>query len=300
MRDYPVIVSEDPLGTALTPKERGVALLRFFIFVGIAAVLIVIALFFVLNVFKINFNPDSGFDAWSLLVVQAVQAILIVLIPTTIMIWACREPSTYFGWGRTKRLRQLSVGVVTGLGLMTTLLLTLAHLGVLHFGLYPRSIGDAITHGLVYAMVFTFTAIAEEGFLRGYGLVQLSRAISFWPAALISSALFGALHLTHATETPLGLCQAGLVGLVCAYSFRRSGALWFAWGLHASWDFVQTFVFGVPDSGMVVPDALMHSTLSGPAWLTGSTAGPEGSLLALPITALAALIAHFTLKPPAS
>ncbi len=146
----------------------------------------------------------------------------------------------------------------------------------------------------------SLTAIAEEGFLRGYGLVQLSRAISFWPAAIISSLMFACLHLIHATETPTALAQAGCVGLMLSYSFLRSGGLWFACGFHAAWDFAQTFLFGVADSGMQAgSDVLMHSSLHGPAWLTGGSAGPEGSLLALPIIAAAAVIARFALKPRA-
>jgi len=55
--------------------------------------------------------------------------------------------------------------------------------------------GAALLHGLVYALSFTLVAISEEGLLRGYALIQLSRAISFWAAAIVTSAIFLALHL---------------------------------------------------------------------------------------------------------
>lgn len=292
--------NDNPLDVAVTRKGRGIALLRLLGFLAIAIGLTAAAIVLVVHVLKINVDFDADLNVRILLIAQALQAILMVVIPTAVMIRQGREPATYFGWGRADRLRQLGIGLVAGAGLMTALLLILALLGVFSFGSPSLSLLQAIPYGLGYALVFALTAIAEEGFLRGYGLVQLSRAISFWPAAVLTSVAFAALHLTHATETPSAIIQAGMVGFVWAYSFRRSGALWFACGFHAAWNFVQTFLFGVPDSGMLASDVLMHSSLHGAAWLTGGSAGPEGSVIALPITAVAAVIAYLALKPRAS
>lgn len=290
-------VHDNPLDRAATRKARITALLRLFCFLGIAIGLAAAAIFFFKHVLKLSLDFDTGLNVRILLIAQVLEAILMVVIPTAVMIRLTREPATYFGWGRSDRLRQLAIGLVAGAGFVTVLLLTLEFLGVFSFGSPSLPPMQAILRGLGYALVFSLTAIAEEGFVRGYALVQLSRAISFWPAAIITSAAFAALHLSHATETPAALLQAGAISLVLAYSFRRSGALWFAWGFHAAWDFAQTFVFGVPDSGMSASDVLMHSSLHGPAWLTGGSAGPEGSLLVWPITIAAAVIARFALKP---
>lgn len=257
-------VNDNPLETAATRKDRSAALLRLFGFLGIAILLTFAVVLLVVHVLKINIDLDAGLTVRTLLIAQALQAIVMVAIPTAIMIRLKREPATYFGWGRTDRLRQLGIGLFAGAGLMTTLLLLLALLGVFSFGSPTLSLMQAISHGFGYALAFVLTAVAEEGFVRGYGLVQLSRAISFWPAAIVTSLAFAALHLTHSTETPLALLQAGLIALVWAYSFRRSGGLWFACGFHAAWNFTQTFLFGVPDSGMSASDVLMHSNLHGP------------------------------------
>ena len=39
------------------------------------------------------------------------------------------------------------------------------------------------------------------------------------------------------------------------------------------------FFYSVPDSGTVAPGHLLKTSLHGPAWLTGGSAGPEGSAL---------------------
>jgi membrane protease YdiL (CAAX protease family) len=180
---------------------------------------------------------------------------------------------------------------------MTLMLGVMMALGGLSFEPPALNLTSTIANAGMFGVIFILTAISEEGLLRGYGFVQLARAISFWPAAIASSVIFAALHLGNASETPIGVGAVALVGLVLAYSFRRSGALWFAWGYHAAWDFAESFVYGVPDSGVVMPGALLAPSFRGSDWLTGGSAGPEGSLLILPALALLAVIAHFSLKP---
>jgi len=153
----------------------------------------------------------------------------------------------------------------------------------------------AALNGLGYAVFFALVAISEEGLLRGYGLVQLSRAISFWPAAIVTSVIFIVLHLGHKTESLVGLAQVGIIGMILAYSFRRTGALWFALGCHGAWDFAETYIYGVPDSGMTSPGAMSHIALQGPSWLTGGATGPEASWLVFPALAGMAAVVYFGL-----
>jgi hypothetical protein len=48
--------------------------------------------------------------------------------------------------------------------------------------------------------------------------------------------------------------------------------------MHASFDFGETFLYSVPDSGAIFPRHLSGATLAGPTWLTGGSAGPEASV----------------------
>ncbi len=76
-----------------------------------------------------------------------------------------------------------------------------------------------------------------------------------------------------------GLAGAGLIGLFFCLTLRRTGNLWFAVGFHAAWDWGESYFYSVPDSGTVAPGHLLKTSLHGPAWLTGGSAGPEGSAL---------------------
>ena len=74
---------------------------------------------------------------------------------------------------------------------------------------------------------------------------------------------------------------------------RRTGTLWFAVGMHAAYDFGETYLYSVPDSGMVFPGHLSSATLHGPAWLTGGTVGPEASVFDFVIFLLLFFVIHW-------
>jgi membrane protease YdiL (CAAX protease family) len=78
-------------------------------------------------------------------------------------------------------------------------------------------------------------------------------------------------------ESWTGIAGIVLTGLFWCFTLRRTGTLWFAVGMHAAFDFGETFLYSVPDSGTIFPGHLSSATLAGPTWLSGGTAGPEAS-----------------------
>lgn len=91
----------------------------------------------------------------------------------------------------------------------------------------------------------------------------------------------------------LGLLEVVATGLLFCLAIRRSGNLWFAVGFHAAWDWAETFFYGTPDSGLLGVGHLLNSSTRGPNWLTGGLAGPEGSIIAIFVLLLCALLIHF-------
>ena len=139
--------------------------------------------------------------------------------------------------------------------------------------------GSALLHwGALWAICFTFVALFEEFLFRGYTLFTLHTGIGFWPAAVLLSLLFAVVHLQNSGEGRIGVAAVFVVGMLWCLTVRRTGSLWLAVGMHAAYDFGETFLYSVPDSGMIFPGHLSSATLRGPAWLTGGTVGPEASL----------------------
>lgn len=137
-----------------------------------------------------------------------------------------------------------------------------------------------------WAVYFLLVGLFEDFLFRGYAQFTLARGIGFWPAALLLACTFGLVHRGNAGERWSGVFLAGLIGLFFCLTLRRTGALWFAVGFHAAWDWGETFFYSVPDSGTVEKGHLLSSTLHGPAWLTGGSVGPEGSVFCFLVIAL--------------
>jgi hypothetical protein len=151
------------------------------------------------------------------------------------------------------------------------------------FGGY--SFGALALHGpqivrwaVLWALCLTFVGLFEEFLFRGYSLFTLSSGVGFWLAASLLSLLFAAVHLENSGEGRVGVAGVFVVGMLWCFTVRRTGSLWFAVGMHAAFDFGETFLYSVPDSGMVLPGHLSDAALHGPAWLTGGTVGPEASV----------------------
>jgi uncharacterized protein len=147
--------------------------------------------------------------------------------------------------------------------------------------------------GLYWAVAFVLVGSSEEFLYRGYAQYTLARGIGFWPAAACLSLLFGAGHLGNPGEGIVGVANVAVTGLVFAFALRRTGNLWLAVGWHASFDFGETFLFSVPNSGLVFDHHLSSAVLHGGTWLTGGTVGPEGSVFGFVTMGISALVIHF-------
>ncbi|MEI2598332.1 CPBP family intramembrane glutamic endopeptidase, partial [Acinetobacter pittii] len=87
-----------------------------------------------------------------------------------------------------------------------------------------------------------------------------ARTIGFWVAALVFSVgVFAGGHLANKGETAMGLVSVALAGLTFVYVLYRTGSLWWAIGFHATWDWAQSFLYGVRDSGLAMEGHLLAS-----------------------------------------
>lgn len=211
-----------------------------------------------------------------------------------------KRPFATFGLPWHEALRgRFWLGAVIGLGSLAALVLALCAAGALALGPPATSALAAAGFGLAYAVVFVLLALREEFMYRGYGQFQLGEAAGFWPAAVATTAWFVATH-ANGSENALGLVNVGLFGLVACLTLRRTGSLWLAIGFHAAWDWGETWLFGVADSGhAAAPGHLFTARVPAtPVWLTGGPVGPEGSALCIALFVLLGFLGARWLRAP--
>jgi membrane protease YdiL (CAAX protease family) len=224
-------------------------------------------------------HPHSGGSvAWMML--AQVIVMLAAILPALVMTHLEDRPFGDFGLPlRNAFGRNFWIGAVSGIASLSGLLLVIYFAGGFSFGSVALHGTGILKYAIFYAVFFLFTGFFEDFLFRGYSQWVLSKGMHFWPAAAFLSVCFGAIHSTNAGESKAGLIAAGMIGFFFCLTLRRTGDLWWAIGFHMSWDWGESYLFSVPDSGGMMTGHLLNSSFHGPAWLTGGTVGPEGSLI---------------------
>jgi membrane protease YdiL (CAAX protease family) len=129
--------------------------------------------------------------------------------------------------------------------------------------------------------VALLAGVFEELVARGVVLRNLEAVFGSEAALALSAILFGALHLGNPHATPLSVAAVGVEGgIMLGAIYLATRSLWWTIGVHLAWNFTQTTVFGMADSGHP-GQGLLHSDLSGPDWLTGGAFGIEASAVSV-------------------
>ncbi len=248
---------------------------RLFLYLAISRVV-----FLLLNA-VLNFVLDRSdlLQLWAQLVSEIILLLAAVLPALLMAGLENRSPGDYGLPSQNAFGKLFWMGALWGIAALSVLMLAM-------YGVGAFTVWRVVLHGFrilkfaaFWGFFFLIVALAEEFLLRGYTQLTLSQATGFWPAAVISSMAFGAIHFLNPGEAWQGILAAAAIGFFFCLTLRRTGSLWFAVGFHAAWDWGESYLYSVPDSGGVSPGHLLKSSLHGPKWLAGGSVGPEGSAL---------------------
>jgi membrane protease YdiL (CAAX protease family) len=237
--------------------------------------------------------------------------LLVTLLVTWIMSKIERRPNSVYGLGDSRRFSHFFAGLAWGITCLTLLILTLWKAGLLVFNGRLLFGSNIFNYAAIWLAGFFLVGMLEEYLTRGYLQYTLTRglagfyqwafrtrhsaALGFWTSAVIFSIVFFLGHTRNPGESPIGLLSVFLASMVFCFSLWRTGSLWWAIGLHTSWDWGQSFLYGVADSGLMIQHRLLAAHPVGKPILSGGTTGPEGSIFIVGILALIILIILFTL-----
>lgn len=219
-----------------------------------------------------------------------------VLVATWVMAAMAKRPWLGYGLRAPRAAAHFCQGALWGVAVLSAMMFVLdvAHAESIRFS--GANVLPLLESGLLWAVAFFLVAASEELAFRGYPFFKLVRGCGNpLVAAVLMSLLFGGVHLSNSGESPIGVAQVIAFGLVCCLAVWRTRSLWWVFGLHAAWDWSETFLFGTADSGLAATGHLLATHAIGPAWLSGGSVGPEGSVIVFPAMAVLALAAIKTL-----
>lgn len=150
-------------------------------------------------------------------------------------------------------------------------------------------------------IVFFVAAAAEEALARGYAMQTFFHSNLTIFGILLTSFLFAYGHYRNPNSTWLAIANTFLGGIWFGVAFWKTGSLWFPFGIHLMWNWMQGAFFGIEVSGLtdVTSAPLLKEIDRGPAWLTGEAYGIEAGVAAtLALVLSTAVIYFFPFKTP--
>ena len=157
-----------------------------------------------------------------------------------------------YGTGlKGNRIPELLIGYLIGFGMNTAMIL----LAWLHedIKLYFNKF-ELIPFIILFIAVFIQSA-AEELICRAFIYQRVLRTYRgrFWLAVLLNSVFFAAIHLGNNGVSPMAIVDLAVTGVLFSAMVYYFDSLWMAMGAHAGWNFTQSILAGLPNSGNVLP-----------------------------------------------
>jgi membrane protease YdiL (CAAX protease family) len=212
------------------------------------------------------------------------------LVTVTASVWVARRlldrrSFTSLGLRISRRaVLDLGAGIGIAVAVMAIIFAAEAALGWLTFTgfAWDSQPGSVVaSDSLLFLAVFVLVGWSEELMSRGYHLQTLASGLNLAWGLILSSAVFGMLHLANPHATLLSAAGIFLAGLFLGYAYIRTRQLWLSIGLHIGWNFFEGVVFGFPVSGLDVY-RLVRTRIAGPTLWTGGAFGPEAGLILVP------------------
>ncbi|WP_374192058.1 CPBP family intramembrane glutamic endopeptidase [Bacillus sp. XF8] len=194
------------------------------------------------------------------------------------------------GFWKDNALKKYLRGAFIGLIFITipVFILVLSGFVTLHI----QQISSTVILGILGSLIaFLVQGAAEEIVVRGWLFPVISVRSRIWIGVVVTSFLFGLLHLLNTGITILSMSNIILVGVFAAFYVLKENSLWGICAWHSIWNWAQYNIYGFAVSGITIYSTpLFKSTTSGPESLHGGAFGIEGSVITTIMFAVASIV----------
>jgi len=174
-------------------------------------------------------------------------------------------------------LREVALGLLLGIGLVSTVFALLDLLGVYQLA----GINHVGLDLLLPLAELLLVGLTEEMVFRGIVFRITEQSIGSRWAIVISALVFGVAHLPNDGITLVSVAVIVAYGVMQAAIYIRTRRLWLCIANHVAWDFCVGQVFSTTVSGHGAEVGLLRGQLIGSPLFTGGKFGVEGSIVTL-------------------
>lgn len=285
----PEISEAVPTGTVQQPKRRFTDNLIFycltaFLLIFVGQILGTVIVFLPIRIWRFEFSS---------LTITLLNYLLFIGIWITTLLWFCRRPN---------RPLFRTLGTAESGNTVPMFLLGLL-IGAATNGL---CILAAWLHGDIFLyydsfrllpLLLTFLSVlvqssAEELVCRAYLYRKLLNRYNPTAAILVSSLFFSLLHITNSGVGVVALLDIFVSGLLFALLVYYFNSIWCAFAAHTAWNYTQNIIFGLPNSGMVVPFSILKldASTASDSFFYNVGFGVEGTVFAILVEVAACVL----------
>jgi membrane protease YdiL (CAAX protease family) len=194
------------------------------------------------------------------------------------------EKRETFEFSKKGFFKEFSAGFLISMGLVVFMVGLLSILGYYKVEAInsAKIIADQFIH-------FSMGAFIEELVFRVILFRLVEELLGSWVALVIVSLLFGFAHIGNENATVWTSVAIVISDVLLIGAFIYTKRLWMVWGIHMSWNFFQTGIFGMANSGQSYK-SWIKPIVEGPEWITGGSFGIEASYIAIFITLVVGII----------
>ena len=188
-------------------------------------------------------------------------------------------------------LKYLGLGLLIGFGLN----FGCAVVAMLHKDIHIHFSRFEILPFIALLFAVFVQSSSEELVDRAY-VFQVARKgyRSKWVAIIGNALIFSLMHGANPGVTALALANIFFSGLLFSLFVYYFDSLWCAYGIHTGWNFTQSILLGLPNSGLVVPysNFELDTAAATNSFAYNVAFGIEGTILSTVVLAVACLIVY--------
>ncbi len=194
------------------------------------------------------------------------------------------------GFWKVQWMRQYLRGALIGFVFISIPVIVLVLTGIVK--LQMQQITATAIFGIVGSLIaFLIQGATEEIIVRGWLFPVISVRSRICVGIIVTSFLFGFLHLLNPGITILSISNIILVGVFAAFYVLKDSSLWGICAWHSIWNWAQYNVYGFAVSGMTIYSTpLFKPVTNGSEVLHGGSFGIEGSIITTIMLSIASIV----------
>lgn len=210
-----------------------------------------------------------------------------------------KEAISSLGFEKEYALSKYIKGFFIGFFMITFSAMVLSLMGMLHIdyvGSYRVGV-KAFIPVFITLIGWIVQGASEEIMIRGWLLNIISRRYNFVVGVIITSTLFGFLHIFNPNVSKLAIINIILFGIFAALYKKVDESLWGICAVHTAWNWAQGNVYGIQISGTLpLGGMLFKLKAEGPKFFTGGSFGLEGGIIVSVVLFVSILVLIWIIK----